>query len=59
LWETRFDPWRGYVTHNKHTREDTVTRDAAGDVVSMSGTITEASNARPYATGHTEPKHAK
>ncbi len=44
---------------SKHTRQDTVTKDAKGDVVNMSGTITEASNVRPYAPNHTEPKHAK
>ncbi len=54
-----FDSHRGYVTRNKHNREDTVTRDAKGDVVNMRGTITEASHARPYAPNHTEPKHAK
>jgi hypothetical protein len=47
------------VTHNKHIREDTVTRNSDGDVVRMSGTITEANHARPYIPGHTEPKHAK
>jgi hypothetical protein len=44
----------------KHSREDTVTRDTNGDVVNMSGTITEASGTRPYGPRPaTTPKHAK
>lgn len=59
FWETRFEPWHGYVTE-KHSRENTVTRDSNGDVTNMSGTITEASGTRPYGPRPaTAPKHAK
>lgn len=54
-----FDSRQGHVT-NKHSREDTVTRDKDGDVVNMRGTITEAPATRPYAVRpQTTPKHAK
>jgi hypothetical protein len=46
--------------NNKHSKDDTVVRDPNGDVVRMSGTITEAPGTRPYASRpQTEPKHAK
>lgn len=51
-----FDSRQGHVT-NKHSREDTVTRNEDGDVVNVRGTITDVPERNTRQPN--PPKHAK